>query len=161
MYPFIFYTVLYYSICPSFILFLTPVQEELMSLTSEVCCVCDCVKRAVASWFAGGTAVPCNISGTRRVEWWSVGIQSRGSLKDHADSHLTVIIYGGGVARGGGEGNEQVYMCCWLRNVMIHSYTLHDFHKCVLIRMKRFFWKTLNEKKKRTYSRILSVCRRN
>lgn len=94
---------------------------------------------------AGGLS--CNISGTRSA-WWSVRIQSRGSLKDNVDSHLSVIIYDGGVARGRGEGNEQVYMCVADRhNVMIHSYT-NDFHKCVLMDMKSYFWKTLNEKQK-------------
>lgn len=43
------------------------------------------------------------------------------------------------MARGGGEGNEQVYMCVADRhNAMIHSYT-NDFHKCVLIDMKSYF----------------------
>lgn len=41
------------------------------------------------------------------------------------------------MARGGGEGNEQVYMCVAERH-MIHSYT-NDFHKCVLIDMKIYF----------------------
>lgn len=43
------------------------------------------------------------------------------------------------MARGGGEGNEQVYMCCGQTQCNDSFLYLHDFHKFVLIEIKRFF----------------------
>lgn len=83
--------------------------------------------------------------GREELEWWSVRSQSRGSPKDHVDSHLTVYIYDGGVARGGGEGNEQVYMCCW-QTQCNDSFLYLRLSQVYLIDVKIYFWKTLNEK---------------
>jgi len=140
------------------------VHEELVTMCGfQRSCVCVNLTHTHTHTHTHTQSLPgCTQGGCRATfpgraarEWWSVRIQSRGSLKDHVDSHLSVIINDGGVARGGGEGNEQVYMCVCVadrHNVMIHSYT-NDFHKCVLI--EKILWKTLNEN--RSYSRILNV----